>query len=145
MSRKLFHEEWAIVATIDPIDANNADSSTDVIDMSKWEEVAFIVMLGVINASATFDFLVEESTTSGGSYTTISGKSITQLTGAGSDGAKQAIVVVKAEELSAGYRYIRGTMANSANSQLAAVLALGRARYQPASDDDLSSVDEIVT
>lgn len=145
MSRKLFHEDWALVATIDPIDANNADSSTDIIDMSLWEEVVFVVMLGVINASATFDFAVyEDEAASMSGEAAMSGKSITQFTGGGSDGAKQALVHVKSEELSSGCRYIRGTMANSAHSQLAAVVAFGRGRFQPASDGDLSSVDEIV-
>src|SRR5262245_46524503 len=135
---KRFHEDWAVIATIDPKDANAANESTDEIDMSKWLEVACIVQLGVINASATYDFKVRESQTAGGTYQDLSGKAITQLTGAGADGAKQVIVGVEASELSAGYRYIKGVAANSAHSQLAAVLVLGRARYQPASDDDLA-------
>lgn len=142
------HEEWGIVATIDPIDANNADSSTDEIDMSKWSELMAIVQLGVINASATFDFKLQYRTTSGGSGTDITGKAITQLTGAGSDGAKQAIISLREEELmtlAQGARYVVGVMANSAHSQLAAVLILGRAKRLPATDDDLSSVDEVVT
>lgn len=140
-----FHEEWALIATIDPIDANNADSSTDIIDMSKFSEVAFVIALGVINASATFDFAVYEDEASNmAGEAAMSGKSITQLTGAGSDGAKQAIVSVKAEELSAGCRYIRGTMANSAHSQLACVLAFARRKYESQTEDDLSTVDEIV-
>src|SRR5687768_4557968 len=95
-----FHETWSIVGTIDPIDANNADSSTDVVDMSKYSELVAICMLGVINASATFDFQLEESANSDGSSSSlISGKAITQFTGAGSDGAKQAIVSLKADEV----------------------------------------------
>jgi len=35
-------------------------------------------------------------------------------------------------------------MANSAHSQLVAIVVLGRAKYKPATDDDLSSVSEIV-
>lgn len=146
MTARRFADMWAVVATIDPVDANNADTSTDIIDMSKWEEVVFIIMLGVINASATFDFAVYEDEASNmAGEAALTGKAITQFTGAGSDGAKQALVHVKSEELSAGCRYIRGTMANSAHSQLAAVVALGRARYQPGTDDDLSSVDEVVS
>jgi len=143
MSRMLFHEEWAIVATIDPIDANNADSSTDIIDMARWEEVVFIVQTGVMATSSTLDFKVtEDSDSAMGSATDLTGKSIVQLTDV--DDAKQVMLHVKAEELSAGERYIRGVMANSANSMLAAVVAFGRGKHQPASDLDLSSVDEIV-
>lgn len=139
------YEEWAVVATIDPIDANNADSSTDIIDMSKYTELLCFVMLGVINASATFDFkLLEDEASDMSGESDITGKAITQFTGAGTDGAKQAIIGLNAEELTAGNRYVRGTMANSAHSQLAAVLILGKPKYKPASEQDLASVDEIV-
>jgi hypothetical protein len=142
MSSFRFTDEWALVATIDPIDANNADASTDVVDMSKYDALVAVVMLGVIASSGTFDFQLEASDASAGSYTLITGKAITQLDA--NDDAKQAIVELDASELSATQRYVKGVMANSAHSQLAAVVMFGRARYRPARDDDLSSVDEIV-
>lgn len=143
--KALFSEEWAIIGTIDPIDANNVDSSSDIVDMSKLSELVAIVMLGVINASATFDFaLYEDDNSAMSSPAAISSKSITQLTGAGSDGAKQVIVHLRPEEMTAGCRYVKGTMANSAHSQLACVILLGRTKHLPASDEDLASVDEIV-
>jgi hypothetical protein len=135
-------DKAAVIATIDPVDANNADSETDVIDMSKWHEVLFIVMVGAIASSGTFDFKLQESDNSDGSSASdISGKSITQLTDA--DDNKQVLINLRSEECSK--RYVKGVMANSAHSQLAAVVALGmEPRVGPASDDDLSSVDEIV-
>lgn len=138
-------ERFGIVATIDPIDANNADSSSDVIDMSLWGSVAFIAQLGVINASATFDMaLYESDAANGGSPSAIAGKALTQLTGAGTDGAKQAIINLRADDCTK--RYVFATMANSSHSQLAAVIALGfDPRYTPTDAIDLASVDEIVS
>src|SRR5262245_765003 len=96
------HERVGIVATVDPVDANNADSDSDEIDMSKFSEVMFIIACGVLNDSATCSVAIKESATSGGSYQTISGKTKSIV---GTDDAKQFIISVKAEELSAGYRY----------------------------------------
>ena len=142
MSRKLFYEEWALIATIDPQDGNAVDPSTDEIDMSKWEEVVFVLLTGLVAASGTCDFKIREANTSGGTFSDISGKAITQLT-ATSDNI-QTITHLLPEELSAGYRYVKGVMDNSAHSQLVGVVAFGRAKYQPSSDNDLASVVEIV-
>src|SRR4051794_28366636 len=106
------HERVGIVATVDPVDANNADADSDVIDMSLWSEVMFIIALGVLNDSATNTVTVKESATSGGSYSAISGKSQAIV---GTDDAKQFIISVKAEELGSGKRYIKSTMDNSAH------------------------------
>lgn len=138
------YEEFAIVATIDPIDANNADSATDIIDMSLYHEVLFIILLGVMNDSATFDFaLTEDSAANMGTETAISGKALTQVSGNGGD-AKQHMISLQASEMTPGKRYVRGTQANSAHSQLAAVVVLGRPRFPPATEGDLSSVTQII-
>src|SRR5262249_22719848 len=136
------HERVAIVATVDPIDANNVDSGSDVIDMSLWGEVMFVIALGVLNDSATNTVTIKEAATSGGAYSAISGKTKAIV---GTDDAKQFIIAVKAEELSAGMRYIKSTMDNSAHSQLMCILALGVPRFLPATDDDLSTVQTPVT
>lgn len=137
------HEEIGIVATVDPVDANNTDGSSDIIDMSKWSEIMVIIQLGVLNDSATNTVTVyeDEASTMAGEAA-LSGKSQAIV---GTDDAKQFIISVKAEELSAGCRYVRVKQDNSAHSQLMAILVLGRARYQPATDDDLSSVQTPVT
>lgn len=143
MSRELFHEQWAIVGVIDPVDANNADTSTTGIDMSKFDQVCFLVLAGAIAASGTFDVSIEESAAASSGFAAMSpAKAMTQLDA--NDDNKQAMIHVLAEELSAGKRYIRATMANSAHAQVVAIVALGRGKFKPASDDDLSSVDEIV-
>ena len=140
-AQKKFHEEWSIVATIDPIDANNADSSADEIDMSKFSEIAVIVLLGVLNDSATNEITVQDSVTAGGSLTTITGKTQSIV---GTDDAKQFVISVRSDEMNAGARYITVKQANSAHSQLMAMIILGKPYYGPATANDLSTVQTIV-
>jgi len=142
-----FSDRVAIVGAIDP-DAYTASGSydklTDAIDMSKWGRVAFVVIAGDVEDTGTVDFKVTECATSGGTYTDISGKSITQLTT--DDDDKQAIVEVAVDELGSGKRYLKGALQTATAGSDAAVIALGLdARLEPASGNDLASVDEIVT
>lgn len=146
MSMRL-SEQVGVVATIDPDAYTAAAYTTDVIDMSHLDRVLFIVMAGDLGASATLDFLVKGDTASGGSFTTtITGKSITQLTQAGSDSDKQALLEVTGDEvLAQGFRYIRGTMTvGTATSDCGVVAIGGHRRYMPMTDHDLDSVDEVV-
>jgi len=139
-------EDLAVVATIDPDAYGTGAQNSDGIDMEYWREVVFVVMAGTLGSSATLDFGVYGDSASGGSYATlITGKSITQMTEAGTDSDKQAIVRVTAEEVAAqGLRYIRGTMTVGTAASDCGVIALGgNGRYNPASDYDLASVDEI--
>lgn len=140
-------ERVGVVATVDPDAYGTGDQTTDVIDMKNVNRVMFVVMAGTLGTSATLDFLVKGDTASNGSFTTtITGKSITQLTEAGTDSDKQAIVEVTAEEVKAqGFRYIRGTLTIGAAASDAGVIAIASGlAYEPASDYDLASVDEIV-
>lgn len=146
MSTRL-SEEIGVVATIDPDAYTAAAYTTDVIDMANLDRVLFIVMAGTLGSSGTLDFLVKGDTASGGSFdTTITGKSITQLTQAGTDDDKQALVEVTGDEVIAqGFRYLRGTMTVGTATSDAGVVVIGsRRRYQPMTDHDLASVDEVV-
>jgi hypothetical protein len=137
-------EQAAVVGKINPANNNNSTVNTDYVDMSKWHEAMFIFVLGAVDA--TSDFLVRESTdTADGGGQTLSGKSATQLTA--TDDNKIVVINVKAEELSSGYRYLRGRMTHGAGTtNLSAAIALGlNPRFGPASDEDLSAVAQIVT
>ena len=142
-----FSDRVAIVGVIDP-DAYTASASydklTDAIDMSKWGRVAFVVAAGDVEDTGTVDFKVTECATSDGTYTDLSGKSITQLTTVDDD--KQVVVEVSADELGSGKRYLKGALKTATAAGDAAVIAVGLdAREEPASDNDLASVSEIVT
>lgn len=139
-------EQLAVVATIDPDEYSAGATNTDIIDMRYHRRVIFVVMVGTLGTNATVDFKVQEGAASDMSDAAdLSGKAITQLTQAGTDADKQAIVEVAAEEMTSGDRYLRGTLTVATAACDAGVIAVADcARYLPASDYDLASVDEIV-
>lgn len=151
MPERSLSEAAVIVATVDPDAYASGTQLTDAIDMSVHREVVFYVLAGAIPSSGTYNFKVTESDSSGGTYKQISGKGITALTNAGTDSDKQAIVRVRAEDLSTGYRYIKGSLrcTGAASANDAAVMALAtQSRWSDAVTTtgygDLSTVDEIV-
>lgn len=147
MYNQQLSESLAVVDCIDPDAYGTGAVNGDVIDMKHHRRVLFVVMAGDLGSSATLDFAVNGDTASNGSFATaITGKAITQLTQAGTDSDKQALVEVTAEQVAAqGLRYIRGTMTvGAATSDCGVVTLADFSRYSPASEYDLSSVDEIV-
>lgn len=139
-------EALAVVACIDPDAYGTGAQTSDWIDMSKFERVAFIVQAGTLGSSATLDFKVQQATDGSGSGAEdMTGKVITQLTQAGTDSDKQVVVSVEASELSDGYRYIAGLMTVGVASSDAGVVAVAtNPNYGPVSDYDLASVNELV-
>ncbi len=147
MRNALGSEVVALVGTVDPDVTVASTVTTDAVDMALFDQAIGIVLAGTLGASATLDAKLEQATTSGGSYKDITGKAITQLTQAGTDSDKQALINVRADELdiAGGYQWVRLSCTVAvATSDLGAVLLGLGARYGPASDDDLSTVDEIV-
>jgi hypothetical protein len=135
----------AVVATVDPQTVANAEKLTDAVDMSLWHEAMFVCLLGDM-AAETIDFKVKESDAAAGSYAAL--KSASQLAAhASSNDNKQIVINVKAEELTAGRRYLKGSLVTGgATGGPACVVALGlNPRHAPASDDDLADVVEIVS
>lgn len=143
----LASEQAAIVGVIDP-DAYAANTYySDYIDMAKWEEVLAIVMAGDLGSSATVDAKIIEYTAAGVGAHDITGKAITQLTQVGTDDNKQAVINVRREDLNVdgGFRYIRLALTVGTATSDAGAICLGLgARRNPASDNDLAVVDEIV-
>ncbi len=152
-------ETVAVLATIDP-DANAAGAlNSDWCDMSKFDQLMAILLLGEWDSSSTIDFKLTQATTSGGAgEKDITSKAITQIvSGSPAVFDKQAIINLRADELDIpnGFRYVRA-VATTADSNspadspattidYAAVLLGFGARYGPAYDNDLASVAEIVT
>ena len=143
MSERL-SQELAIVGQIDPT-ASTGTFTTDVIDMSKFDHVIFITQVGewTTGTTGSVQLTVNEGETTGAVSTSIGTNSALASTG---DNDKQQIFEVDAEDLTGPtYRYIQGSLAVEANGPAAvSCVALGgKARFHPASDDDISSVDEI--
>lgn len=140
-------ERIAVIGQISAQSSAAGTLSTAAIDTKLFNRVLFIVQVGAMTTNGTLDFSVKGDTASGGSYaTTITGKSITQLTEAGTDANKIVLVEVTADEVAAqGLRYLRGDAVTATAACLKSVIVLGaNPRYHPASDNDLAAVDEIV-
>jgi hypothetical protein len=138
----------AVVGVIDP-DAYAAGTvTTGWIAMSKFEKLMAVVMAGELGTNATLDAKLQQATDSSGTGAKdITGKAVTQLTQAGTDSDKQAVINLTADELdvSNGFDYVRLSMTVATATSDAGAIVLGfDARYAPASDNDASSVDEIV-
>lgn len=146
MNAKL-SERLAVVACIDPDAYGTGTQTSDWIDLTKFGRVLFIVMAGTMVSNCTLDFQVHEATDSSGTGAqAISGKAITQLTEAGTDSDKQAVVEVQSIELSSGFTHVAGKLIlGTAGSDSGVIALAGDARYLPASDYDLATVDEIVS
>lgn len=141
-------ERVAVAGVIDP-DANTAAALTsDYLDMRKFGSALAIIMAGTLGSSATLDAkLVQATDSSGTGVKDITGKAITQLTQAGTDDDKQAIINCRADELDVdnGFTHVAIVMTTAvATSDSGAILLGLDPRYAPASDNDLASVDEIV-
>jgi len=135
-----------ILATIDPDVLTAAAHSSDYVDMSKVYSIMAIVLAGELGSSATLDAKLQQATDSSGtSAKDISGKAITQLTQAGTDADKQAIINCRADELDTanGFTHVKLVITVGTASSDGAGLIIGTdARHEPAAD--LASVDEVV-
>ena len=141
-------ERAAVAAVIDP-DANTAAAYTSAyVSMSTFNQVLAIVPVCTMGSSATVDFkLVQATDSSGTSSKDISGKAITQLVKASNDD-DQAVINCRSEELDVanGFDYVAMTMTvGTAASDTSAIMLGMTPRYAPASDNDLASVQEIIS
>ena len=142
-------ERVAILGTVDPDVLTAAAHPSDYVDAGMFESIMAVIMAGTLGSSATFDAkLVQATDSSGTSSKDITGKSITQLTQAGTDSDKQAIINVRAEELDLANSFTHVALTitvGTASSDGGGILLGLNPRFGPASDNDIASVDEIVT
>lgn len=148
MKALLPSDRAAVVGVIDP-DALAADTyETGWISMSDFQSVMAIIMAGSLGSSATLNAKFEQGQgAAGANPQDVPGKAITALTQAGTDSDKQAVLNCFADDLDLadGYDHVRLSMTIGAATSDAGALVLGfDARYEPASNNDLASVDEIV-
>lgn len=137
-----------VVGVIDP-DAYAASTyTTGWISMVDYQSIMAVVMAGDLGASATLDAKLQQATDgSGTGAKDIAGKAITQLTQAGSDSNKQAIINCRADELDVnnGFTHVRLSMTIGTATSDAGAIVLGfDRRYGDADAGDLATVDEIV-
>lgn len=141
-------ERCAIVGVIDPDAYTAATYTTDAVDASKFRRLMAVVFAGDLGSSATINAKLQKCTDSSGtSAEDISGAAITQLTQAGTDSNKQAIINFDCQHLEGSAKYFvrLSVTVGTATSDAGAVLLGFDPVSSPASDNDAASVDEIVT
>lgn len=146
---ELASQSVAVVGNIDP-DAYSASTvTTGWIDASKFHRYMAIIQAGTLGSSATVDAKLEQASDSSGTGAKdITDKAITQLTQAGTDSDKQAVINLRpAEEMDIDNDFthfrLSVTIGTAACDAGGIVIGLD-ARQGPASDNDASTVDEIV-
>jgi hypothetical protein len=142
-------EQVAVCATVDPDVLTAAAHTSDYVDASEFNSLLAIVAAGTLGASATFDAkLVQATDSSGTGSKDITGKSITQLTQAGTDESdRQALINVSQDELDLdnGFTHVALTITvGTASSDGGGVILGISPRNGPANLNDLASVAEIV-
>lgn len=142
-------ERAAVLAVIDP-DAYSASTVVSAwAPAAKFSKFMAIVMAGDLGSSATLDAKIRQATDSSGTGAKdVSGAAITQLTQAGSDSDKQAVINFSADDLDIanGFTHVAISMTVATAASDASAILLGfDPRFGPASDNDASSVDEIVS
>jgi hypothetical protein len=142
----------ALVAAIDPDAYTAAAYTTDWVDMTKFKTLMAVVYVGTMATNSTVDAKLQAADDGAGSNPIdLTGKAITQLTEAGTDSDKQAIINLREDEINAqattaGKQFVAlvVTVTTAASDMGAAIYGLDPV-YNVASDADLASVDEIVT
>lgn len=140
-------ERVAILATIDP-DANTATAYTsDWADMTAFHSMLAICQTGILGASATVDFKLQQATDSSGSGNKdITGKSVTQLVKASNDD-DQVVINVRSDDMDVAGNFTHVAMVMTvavATSDTSAILLGLDPRQGNAANVDLASVVEII-
>jgi len=139
------HEFAAPVAHLRPQTVNNTAQTSTPIDMQRFHEVMFVFLLGDM-AEETIDLGVQQSVAEGGPYSALSGKQATQLTAsATANDNKLVVITLKSEELTANNRFVRARVVTGGSTGgPVAILALGRSRYGPSTDDASSALVQLI-
>jgi len=96
-----------VVAVIDPDAYSQATVSSGYADMSDYEALLAVGLVGTIASTGKYDLKFQSNTAATGG-SDVSGKAITQLTEASPDDSdKQALINLRGEELTEGHRYVK--------------------------------------
>ena len=138
----------AAVAEIHPDAATAAAYTSDWAPLADFEVFLAILQVGTMATDSTVDFKLQVATDSSGTgAANLAGKSITQLTEAGTDSDKIAEINVNATDIpiTSAFTHIAMvmTVAVAASDSSAVLLGL-LPKYAPASDNDVASVAEII-
>lgn len=129
-----------------PVSQTAATVTTGWVSMVVHDNIMAYLMIGAMTTNSTVDAKLQQATdASGTSAKDISGKSITQLTQAGTDDNKQVIINCRSDELDVAnsFTHVRlSVTVGTAASLMAATIFGVDAHYQPATQ--ATTVDEVV-
>lgn len=135
-------ESLAVIGVINPDAYTAGDVYTAAIEMNRVNQLIAIVNIGEITGDGTVNFALQQSNTSGGSYTTITDKAMTEIV---TTGDKQVVISLDASEIGTAKPFVKGKLTTAVAASDVGVVILGStARYDPASDFDLDSVAQII-
>jgi hypothetical protein len=137
-----------VLGVIDP-DAYAAGTvTTGWISAKNYQSFLAVVLAGDLGASATLDAKIQQASDSSGTgVKDLTGAAITQLTQAGTDSNKQALISFGSGDLDIenGFTHFRLSMTVATATSDAGALVLGSdPRFGPATEDDAATVDEVV-
>lgn len=136
-------ERIAVLGAVNPQSGAAGTYDTPGVDMKLFDRALFTILAGALGASATVDAKLQGSADNS-TFADITGKTITQMTKAGTDDNKQAQIEISSSELlkaGATYRYVRCRVTTAVAASLIAVLAQGfDCAYHPASLQNAATV-----
>lgn len=140
-------EEIGLVGVINPASYAAGTQTTGWVSVKDFQTFMAILTVGALGTSATVDAKLEQATSSGGAGAKdVTGKSITQLTQAGSDSNKQVIIDLRHSHLDIknDFSYVRLSVTVAVAASILGAVILGvHAQNTPVTSLDLSTVDEI--
>lgn len=142
-------EKAAVLDVVSPISQGVGTVTGAWIPVTLFRKLLVIIQTGVLGALATVDANLQQATSAAGAGAkAITGKTITQLTKAGGDDNKQVEINLDASELDVtnGFAYVRLSIPVGVAASLVSAVIIGfDGRYEPASDNDASSVKQILS
>ena len=134
-------EHLPVVGQISPASYGTGEQTSAAIDMSRIRRIILVVQTGVLGTAATLDVKIQHSDTSGGSYTDIAGRSLTQIVKATGDN-RLAILELRADQTTRRFVRVSATVGAAASIFGVVVLATGM-RYSDAGENDIAAVIQI--
>lgn len=140
-------ERCAVLGRVAPQSVNGASVDTGLVAIKLFRRLLAVINVGVISSTGVVNAKVQAAVGAAGSPVDIPGASITALTQAGTDSNKIALINVDLDKLAGeAYTHAKLVITDTTAAALVSGELLGfDARYAPASDNDSTVVDEIVT
>jgi hypothetical protein len=133
----------AVVGHLDPVSQGAGNVLSEAVDMSKYHRLLAVIQVGAVGAGpGTVDAKLRDSATSGGSYSDISGKAITQISASN----KIATIELRPDEMNSGAQFCKLSLTVGTNAVLIAAILLGaEANHKPGNAGNIATVTQQVT